>query len=399
MRGIDSSPYPTASPLQEGASALVVATILRPEGNTGVQTHVQQFRRQLAQDGTAVTIITPFSWGRALRVPVFGFRFALERVSGDANVAWYRYWHEAFLLNALRRFLGTAGDCVIYAQEPLAARAALRARRGPGQRVVMAVHFRKSQADEWAGKGLIAADGAVFRWIRGMERDTIPQLDGLVYVSTWARDALLEWLPEAAAVPSAVVENFVQPLEARHEVAPTADLATTGSLEPVKNHAYLLHVIAAAKRAGQTLTLDVFGEGPLRSDLSELAGRLGVDKQVRFRGFCSDVRDRLPGYRAYIHASRSEGCPLAVIEAMAAGLPVAAGDIGPIREMLDDGVEGRLLPLDDPAKAAAVLTGLLADENARRAAAKAAKARFDRSYDARVMVPRLLSFLTGDGPV
>lgn len=376
----------------------MVATVLRPEGNTGVQTHVQQFRRQLELDGTSVTIITPFSWGRMLRVPVFGFRFALEQVSGAANVAWYRYWHEVFLLNAMRRFLGTVGDCVIYAQEPLAARAALRARRGPGQRVVLAIHFRKSQADEWAGKGLIAADGAVFQWIRGIEQHTIPQLDGLVYVSGWAKTALLEWLPEAAAVPSAIIENFVQPLQAEGEAVSAADLATIGSLEPVKNHAYLLEIIASAKRAGQTLTLDVFGEGPLRTDLVKLAGRLGVGKQIRFRGFCPDVRERLPGYRAYVHVSRSEGCPLAVIEAMAAGLPVAAGNIGPIREMLDDGVEGRLLPLDDPPRAAAMLTDLLADENARRAAANAAKARFDRSYNAELMAPQLLSFLTGGRP-
>ena len=59
-----------------------------------------------------------------------------------------------------------AGDCVIYAQCPLAARAALRARRGSHQRVVMAVHFRISQADEWVNMKQIRRDGRVFRAIR-----------------------------------------------------------------------------------------------------------------------------------------------------------------------------------------------------------------------------------------
>ena len=104
------------------------------------------------------------------------------------------------------------GDCVVYAQGPPEARAALRARRGPHQRVVMAVHFRISQADEWADKDQIRRDGAVFRAIRQLEREVIPQVDGIVYVSRWARDALLSWLPEAADVPSAVIGNFVAPM-------------------------------------------------------------------------------------------------------------------------------------------------------------------------------------------
>ena len=101
-----------------------------------------------------------------LTVPVFGFRHALERCSRSAGVAWYRHWHEVFLRNALRRRLAEVGDCVVYAQGPLAARAALYARRGPHQRVIMAVHFRISQADEWADKKQITPGGRVFRAIR-----------------------------------------------------------------------------------------------------------------------------------------------------------------------------------------------------------------------------------------
>jgi hypothetical protein len=51
-------------------------------------------------------------------------------------------------------------------------------------------------------------DGTVFRAIRQVEREVVPQVDGLVYVSRWARDALLSWFPEAATVPYAVIGNF-----------------------------------------------------------------------------------------------------------------------------------------------------------------------------------------------
>jgi len=378
------------------ADQVIIATILRAEGSTGVQTHVQQLLRYLGESGT--TLLTPFSWGGMLTTPVFGFRLALKRCSGSASVTWYRYWHEVFLRNALRKHLAEAGDCVVYAQCPLSARAALRARRGPHQRVVMAVHFRVSQADEWVNMEQIKRDGKVFRAIRQDEREVIPQVDGLVYVSRWARDALLSWLPEAATVLHAVIGNFVKPLPHRPDQEPVGDLVTIGHLEQVKNHRYMLDVLAAAKRAGRSYTLDIFGEGPLRKDLVQKAHSLGVEDQVRLRGFRRDVRDFLPRYRAYVHTSYSESSSLAIMEAMSAGLPIVAGNIGPISELCDDGVEARFWPLDDPSRAAAVLMDLLDSEPARLKAASAASERFRRDFDAEIIAPRLRSFLLGSHP-
>ncbi|HKB40121.1 MAG TPA: glycosyltransferase family 4 protein [Gemmataceae bacterium] len=372
--------------------------MLREEGSTGVHTHVHQIRRYLEECGTTTTLVTPFSWGRALTVPVFGLRLALERCNGPASVAWYRHWHEVFLRNALRRCLAEVGDCVVYAQGPLEARAALRVRRGPRQRVVMAVHFRISQADEWADKKLISHNGTVFRAIRRVEQGVIPHVDGLVYVSRWARSALMRWLPEAAAVPSAVIGNFVAPLDLEPRQEPLGDLVTIGHLELVKNHRFMLRVLAEAKRAGRSLTLDIFGEGPLQKDLLRLTRSLGLEGHVRFRGFRRDVRSFLPRYRAYVHASYSESSSLAIMEAMAAGLPIVAGNIGPISELCDDGVEARFWPLDDAAQAAVTLIDLLDCEPVRLKAATAASERFRRDFDADVVGPRLRSFLLGIVP-
>ena len=384
--------------LAEPSLPLVIATMHRTEGITGVHTHVRQLRQYLHGRGMTATLITPFSWGRALTVPVFGPRLILKHFSRSASVTWHRHWHEVFLRNALRRHTIQIGDCVIYAQGPLAARAALRARRGPHQRVIMAVHFRISQADEWADKKQIKRDGTVFRAMRQVEREVIPQVDGLVYVSRWARNALLNWLPEAAAVPYAVIGNFVAPLRLELDPEPLGDLVTIGNLDIVKNHRFMLRVLAEAKRAGRTLTLDVFGEGPCRKDLLQLTRSLGLEEQVRFHGFRRDVREFLPGYRACVHASYSESSSLAIIEAMAAGLPIVAGNIGPISELCDDGVEARFWPLDDEAKAAATLIDFLECEPARTMAARAASERFHRDFDADVIAPRLLSFLLGTTP-
>jgi glycosyltransferase involved in cell wall biosynthesis len=396
-KGVEAA-APTAedeSRVTEASTPLIIATILREKGITGVHTHFRQLGLYLEQKGRPADLVTPFSWGRPLTKPVFGFRYVLERCSGSANVWWYRHWHEVFLHQALRRHLATVDDCVIYAQCPVSARAALRARRGPHQRVVMAAHFRISQADEWADKdkGEISRDGRMFRAIRSLERDTLPRVDGLVYVSEWGRDALLGWCPKAASVPSVVIGNFVAPLNIEHRPEPIADLVSVGNLEAVKNHRYLLQVLARAKQTGRVYTMDIYGEGPLRKDLQELITSLDLERQVRLRGFRTDVRESLPGYRACVHASYSESLPLAIIEAMAAGLPVVAGDTGGVAEIFDEGVEGRFWPLDDPARAAAVLIALMDDEETRSMAAAAALVRFRRDFDAEVTAPRLLSFV------
>jgi glycosyltransferase involved in cell wall biosynthesis len=376
------------------ALPLVIATMLREEGVTGVHTHVRQFRRYLQQEGAGAVLMTPFSWRPSLTYPVFGIRRGLERCSRSAGVLWYRHWHEVFLRNALRQHLAGLGDCVIYAQGPPDARAALQARRGPNQRVVLAVHFRVSQADEWADKNEIERDGMVFRAIRAVEQEVIPRVDSLVYVSKWGQDALLSWLPRAADVPSTVIGNFVAPSPAVRSER-LGDLVTIGNFDLVKNHRYLLRVLAEARRCGRNLTLDIFGDGPCRKDVVQQAQTLGLADQVRFRGFRSDVRDFLPGYRAYVHASYSESLPLAIIEAMAAGLPIVAGDVGGIRELCDDGVEARFWSLDDPAQAAATVIDLVDCEPVRLKAARAASERFSREFDASVVGPRLQSFLLG----
>jgi hypothetical protein len=274
-------PVPAGSrPTPDSAAVpLVIATSLREEGITGVHTHVRQLRRYLAQDGTAATLVTPFSWGGFLSVPVFGLRLVLKRCSRPASVMWYRHWHEIFLYRALRRHLAQLGDYVVYAQGPPEARAALRARRGSHERVVMAVHFRISQADEWADKKEISPGGAVFRAIRRLERQVIPQVDRLVYVSRWARKALLGCLPEAASIPSAVIGNFVAPVHADPKPEPTGDLVTTGNLDIVKNHRFLLQVLAEARRPG--------GTSPWMSLARARAGKTSGSKPARWA-----LRDR-----------------------------------------------------------------------------------------------------------
>jgi len=106
--------------------------------------------------------VTPISRNRMLAYLIFAPRLVLQLFSKPASVVWYRYWQERFLRSALRRCLARLDGCVVDAQGPIEAHAALRARRGEYQRVIMAVHFRESQADEHAEPGReLKPDGTV----------------------------------------------------------------------------------------------------------------------------------------------------------------------------------------------------------------------------------------------
>ena len=141
---------------------IIIATIMRPTGETGVQTHCNSFMDYLAQHRINHQLITPFSYHNWLVYPIFALRKILHFFSGTLSVWWYRHWHAYFLQLALQQQLKSGFDCVIYAQCPVSAAAALKARISSQQRVIMVTHFNISQADEWVGKGVISKDSALY---------------------------------------------------------------------------------------------------------------------------------------------------------------------------------------------------------------------------------------------
>jgi glycosyltransferase involved in cell wall biosynthesis len=239
----------------------------------------------------------------------------------------------------------------------------------------------------------------IFHHLRAQERQTISHVDGIAYVSAWARDALLEWMPEAACLPSLISPNFVSEVSLATQATPRRDLVSIGGIDYSKNHSFLLNVIAEAKRRGRDLTLDIFGSGRLEQELVAQATTLGISTQVRLMGFQRDVRARLSDYRVYVHASLTESFGISLIEAMAAGLPIVAGRTGAIPELFTDGCEGVFWPLDDAGRACDVLLSILDNPPVLSAMRQAARQRFLRAYSTQTVAPRLLAFLQGDMPM
>jgi glycosyltransferase involved in cell wall biosynthesis len=382
---------------------------MRTVGATGVQTHVREVCESLASRGNCPQLVTSFSWGGLLSVPVFGVRrLLLEPLSGAASVAWYRYWHYVFLRRALERELARLSSAVVYAQCPLSALAALEARRDPSQRVVLAVHFGVSQADEWVSVGKLRQGGRVYRGIAELERRVLPFVDGIVYVSESARQGVASHVNGVEHVRSAVIPNFVadplsttQANSAGRQISNsqhTADLVAVGGLDIHKNQQFLLAVVHAANQMGRRLTLDIVGDGPCRHRLERQARSLGIEDQVRFLGLRLDAQTLLSGHRVFVHAATRESFGIVIIEAMGSGLPVVSSDAGGITEIFEAGVEGLVWPLDDPRSAAGMLIDLLEDEARLTRMSAAARARFKRSFDASVTGPLLEQFLQSTPP-
>jgi glycosyltransferase involved in cell wall biosynthesis len=109
----------------------------------------------------------------------------------------------------------------------------------------------------------------------------------------------------------------------------------------------------------------IVGDGEERAPLEGLARELGVAERLHILGWQDDPRSYLTSLDVFVLPSRFEGFPLSIVEAMQAGLPVVAADVGSIAEALDDERAGTLVPPDEPEALARALRELLDDDERR----------------------------------
>jgi glycosyltransferase involved in cell wall biosynthesis len=120
-----------------------------------------------------------------------------------------------------------------------------------------------------------------------------------------------------------------------------------GSLLRVKRWDVLLLTAQELARRGVSYQLTIAGEGALRSELERIARELGVAASVKFVGQTDDVARLLAESTMLVHTAESEGCPNAVMEAMACGRPVVAANVGDMTTLINDGETGYLVPTND----------------------------------------------------
>jgi len=163
-------------------------------------------------------------------------------------------------------------------------------------------------------------------------------------------------------------------------------VGTVGRLDPLKDQATLLKAFAVVRSALPDAKLVIVGDGPLRSELEELAVQIGVQGAVRFVGTRGDVADILRAFDVFVLSSTHEGLPLALLEAMSTGLPVVATAVGGVPRVVEHTASGFLCPPGDVDALAGLVVQLLKDSRLRAAVGQNARARVEAGFSVHSMV-------------
>ncbi len=210
------------------------------------------------------------------------------------------------------------------------------------------------------------------RLFLALERLAARLSDRLITISPQLRDELVEMYRVARAEKFAVIPLGLElrpyletprgqgAFRARYGIPAEAPLiGIVGRLVPIKNHALFLAMAARLRQRLPEARFVIVGDGELRATLEAQARALGLAGAVRFSGFLRDLRPVYSDLDVLVIASDNEGTPVSIIEALAAGVPVAATAVGGVPDLLRGGERGQLAPAGDAdALSEAVLAAL-----------------------------------------
>jgi glycosyltransferase involved in cell wall biosynthesis len=190
-----------------------------------------------------------------------------------------------------------------------------------------------------------------------------------------------------------VVHNGVPPAEPGPPAPAVATLREGGPvvgaltlLRPGKGIETLVDALPRLLAAVPDVRVAVAGEGPDRAALEERAHALGVDHALHLIGHTPGAMALLAGSDVFVSASWAESFPYNVLEAMAAGVPIVATDVGGTGEAIEDGASGLLVPPRDPEALADALSALLTDRTRAATLGAKARARQERMFTVGQMV-------------
>lgn len=163
-----------------------------------------------------------------------------------------------------------------------------------------------------------------------------------------------------------------------------------GRMVPVKGVTVLLDAIAQMPPGPRQPSLLLVGDGPERSALKSRAQLLGIAERVRFVGFVTDPHSYIAHMDLFALPSLHEGTPIALLEAMGAGVPVVAAAVGGIPEIIKDGEAGCLVNSHSPSAWASTLTELVNDPGRARTIAERGRRLVQKQYSVEVMAARYI---------
>ncbi|HEY7453293.1 MAG TPA: glycosyltransferase family 4 protein, partial [Thermoleophilaceae bacterium] len=162
-------------------------------------------------------------------------------------------------------------------------------------------------------------------------------------------------------------------------------------LRPGKGIETLIDALPAVLATHPTASVAIAGDGPDRGALEERARAAGVDQAVRFLGETAGPMALLHGADLFVSASWAESFPYNVLEAMAAGLPVVATDVGGTAEAVEHERTGLVVPARDPDALSGAIAALIADPAQGTRFGKAGRQRVEERFGLERMIEGTLA--------
>jgi glycosyltransferase involved in cell wall biosynthesis len=172
----------------------------------------------------------------------------------------------------------------------------------------------------------------------------------------------------------------------------TIVIGNVARLVPFKGHKVLLHAIAEVVQTRGDVLFPIIGDGELQDELEQLSRTLNITPHVRFLGFQDHLSQWYPAFDIYCHSSlelAAEAFPLAILRALAGGLPVVSTNVGGIAMMVENGVSGFLTEPEKPQALAQTLLKVIADADLRRSMGRASFALFQKKFHASAMAEKV----------
>ena len=190
--------------------------------------------------------------------------------------------------------------------------------------------------------------------------------------------------------PAAILEPMaLDGVRAEFGIPTSAPLVgTVANFKDHKGYPYLLEAARMLRRSIPDVRFLLVGVGPGLEDRKQQSRTLGLDDCVVFTGFREDARRLMAAMDVFVLASLQEGLSIALIEAMALGRPTVVTRVGGLPEVVEDGVEGLVVPPEDSQALAQAIWALLADESRRRHMGERARRRAVE-FDIRKAVRRI----------
>jgi glycosyltransferase involved in cell wall biosynthesis len=283
---------------------------------------------------------------------------------------------------------------LIHAHHPIAA--LVMKRLFPETPLAMTIH--SSYERELMLNGRIAEGGPEHRFLTSIYGELEAKADRLLTVSESFRSYLAPYIarPEAVTViPNGFDEKRFRPIS--HENA-VVQLITVCRLVPAKGIDILLHACARLKERGHAFVLHIIGDGPIRKELEQLALQLDLYDDIIFYGYMLHPEDFMPFFDVFVLPSRAEAFGSVFAEAALCWLALVGTSVGGIAEQIEDGVNGLLVPPEDPEALCGALEKVISDPDFRYNLARAAWGKAKKVYSLQRVIAQLKQVYMELGP-